>query len=190
MGMLNFCHFLSSSTVEDVRTNGPTNSLGEQYLRLFTAKNPVLVDPDRTLEEAADKGRRVPCSRGTSPSFIAASSRVQPQVAAATHSAFALWCHGDNAIVTWGDAKAGGDSSAVQDQLRGVQQIQATRCRGICCGSGRWIRHVTWGFAGRQWWRQFGSSRSAQGCAADSSHCWRGLCCDSGRWIRCQLGFC
>ena len=49
------------------------------------------------------------------------------------------------------------------------------------------------------WWRlwqlrwQFGSSISAQGCAADSSHnwsnCW-GICCDSGRWIRRELGWC
>ena len=28
--------------------------------------------------------------------------------------------------MTWGDADFGGDSSAVRDQLRGVQQIQAT----------------------------------------------------------------
>ena len=28
-------------------------------------------------------------------------------------------------MVTWGDQRFGGDSSAVQDQLRGVQQIQA-----------------------------------------------------------------
>ena len=30
-------------------------------------------------------------------------------------------------VVTWGHAPFGGDSSAVQDELRGVQQIQATR---------------------------------------------------------------
>jgi len=50
---------------------------------------------------------------------------LQPQLAA-TQSAFALWCQGDNAVITWGDEYHGGDSSAVQDQLRGVQQIQAT----------------------------------------------------------------
>ena len=32
----------------------------------------------------------------------------------------------DGSVVTWGDEDFGGDSSAVQDQLRGVQQIQAT----------------------------------------------------------------
>ena len=32
----------------------------------------------------------------------------------------------DGSVVTWGDAGCGGDSSAVGDQLRGVQQVQAT----------------------------------------------------------------
>ena len=50
---------------------------------------------------------------------------LQPKLAA-TQSAFALWCHGDNAVVTWGNAHCGGDSSAVRDQLKCVQQIQAT----------------------------------------------------------------
>ena len=45
---------------------------------------------------------------------------------AATRSAFALWCHGDSAIVAWGNAHYGGDNSDVRDQLRGVLQIQAT----------------------------------------------------------------
>ena len=33
---------------------------------------------------------------------------------------------GDASIATWGDAGCGGDSSAVQDRLKNVQQIQAT----------------------------------------------------------------
>ncbi|OLP97890.1 Ankyrin repeat and KH domain-containing protein mask [Symbiodinium microadriaticum] len=33
---------------------------------------------------------------------------------------------GDGSVVTWGDAEYGGDSSAVQDQLKNVQQIQAS----------------------------------------------------------------
>ena len=32
---------------------------------------------------------------------------------------------GDGSVVTWGDASFGGDSSAVQGQLKHVQQIQA-----------------------------------------------------------------
>ena len=83
--------------------------------------------------------------------------------------------------------KYGGDSSAVRDQLKGVQQIQATHGGAFAAiledGS-----VVTWGDA-TLWRWQFGSSRSAQGCAADSSHIW-GLCCDSGRWIRRYLGWC
>ena len=42
-----------------------------------------------------------------------------------TDSAFAAILE-DGSVVTWGHAKSGGDSSAVQDQLKGVQQIQAT----------------------------------------------------------------
>ena len=43
----------------------------------------------------------------------------------ATWGAFAAIL-ADGSVVTWGDADCGGDSSAVQDQLRGVQQVQAT----------------------------------------------------------------
>ena len=51
---------------------------------------------------------------------------------------------------------SGGDSSAVRDQLKGVQQIQATHgalcC--LCCDSGRWIcRYLG---SCRLWWWQFG----------------------------------
>ena len=124
---------LSSSTVEDVRKRAQ-RTLGKKYLRLITAKNRVLVDPDRTLEEAAIKDGE-----------CLTALVLQPQLAAATN-AFALWCHGDNAIVTWGDEKAGGDSWAVQDQLRGVQQIQATqRAFAAVLADGSVI---TWGCAG------------------------------------------
>ena len=37
-----------------------------------------------------------------------------------------MWCHGDSAVVTWGDNDYGGDSSAVRDQLKGVHQILAS----------------------------------------------------------------
>ena len=33
---------------------------------------------------------------------------------------------GDGSVVTWGDSECGGDSSAVQDRLKDVQQIQAS----------------------------------------------------------------
>ena len=53
---------------------------------------------------------------------------VQQAKMAATEEAFAMWCcgSGGDRIVTWGRPDRGGDSSAVQDQLRNVQQVQAT----------------------------------------------------------------
>ena len=33
---------------------------------------------------------------------------------------------GDGSVVTWGSSRKGGDSSAVRDQLKNVQSIQAT----------------------------------------------------------------
>ena len=50
---------------------------------------------------------------------------VQQVAVAATDRAFALWRHGQ--IVTWGDAQEGGDSEAVQAQLKRVTQVQATK---------------------------------------------------------------
>ena len=47
------------------------------------------------------------------------------QIQAAREGAFAAIL-ADGSVVTWGDEYAGGDSSDVRDQLRGVQQIQAT----------------------------------------------------------------
>ena len=104
---------LPSSTIQDVRTRAQ-QAFGKKYLRLVTAKNRVLVDFEQTLEEAEIEDGEC----------LTALVVLQPQLAA-TQSAFALWCHGESAVVTWGDALYGGDSSAVQHQLRGVQQIQA-----------------------------------------------------------------
>ena len=53
---------------------------------------------------------------------------------------------GDGSVVTWGDAGHGGDSSAVQDQLKNVQKIQATGFAfAAVLGDGS---VVTWGAAG------------------------------------------
>ena len=123
---------LPSSTVRDVRTKAE-RSFGKKYLRLSTAKNRVLVNPDKTLEE-------VEVEDGECLTAVV----LQPQLAA-TEGAFALWCHGDSAIVTWGGESRGGDSSAVRDQPRGVQQIQATHRAFAAI-----LEHgsiVTWGHA-------------------------------------------
>ena len=66
-------------------------------------------------------------------------NRVQAQV---SHFAGAAIL-GDGSVVTWGAAGDGGDSSAVQDQLRNVQQIEATRTAfAAILGDGS---VVTWG---------------------------------------------
>ena len=91
------------------------------------------------------------------------AARFRPQ-----QSAFAAILE-DGSVVSWGlDPYCGGDSSAVQHQLRGVQQIQVTE-QCLCCNFGRWILWLH-GVMQTPWRWQFGSSTSAQGCAADSSH--------------------
>ena len=103
-------------------------------LSLITAKNRVLVDFEQSLEETeVEDGECL------------TALVLQPQLTA-TSSAFALLCHGDNAVVTWGDAKRGGDSSAVRDQLRGVRQIQATAAAFAAILEDGSV--VTWGLAG------------------------------------------
>ena len=60
----------------------------------------------------------------------------------ATGRAFAAIL-GDGSVVAWGDPNEGGDSSAVQDQLRHVTQIQAFVCAfAAILGDGS---VVTWG---------------------------------------------
>ena len=103
-----------SSTVQDVRMKAQ-RAFGKKCLRLITTKNRVLADFEQTLEEAEIEDGE-----------CLTALVLQPQLAA-TGVAFALWYHGESAIVTWGSVHSGGDSSAVGDQLKGVQQIQATR---------------------------------------------------------------
>ena len=124
---------MPSSTVQDVRTKAQ-QALRKKHLRLITAKNRVLVEFEQTLEEA-----------GIEDGECLTALVLQPQLAA-TGAAFALCCHGDSAMVTWGNAICGGDSSEVRDQLKGVQQIQATVLGAFAAiledGS-----VVTWGYA-------------------------------------------
>ena len=137
-----------SSTLQELKTEA-AQAFQKKYLKLITA-----VNLEQTLEETEMEDGE----------YLTALV-LQPQLTA-TSKAFALWCHGDSAIVTWGDADFGGDSSAVQDQLKGVQQIQTTDW-AFCCSFGRCIRRYLGSC--RHWRWQFGSSGSAQGCAADSS---------------------
>ena len=59
-------------------------------------------------------------------------------------SAFAAL--GDGSVVTWGEEEGGGDSSLVQDQLRGVLQIQATNSAFAAILDDGSV--VAWGHAG------------------------------------------
>ena len=60
------------------------------------------------------------------------TNRVQVQTSSGAFAAVL----GDGSVVTWGDARFGGDSRAVQGHLKNVQQVQAA---DLCCHSGRWI---------------------------------------------------
>ena len=124
---------LPSCTVQDLRT-AAQQALGKNWLRLITSENRVLVNPEETLEEAEiEDGECL-------------TALVLPPQLAATASAFALWCHGYSGIVTWGDARKGGDSSAVQDKLKGVQQVQGTDGAFAALLADGSV--VTWGDAG------------------------------------------
>jgi hypothetical protein len=90
-------------------------SFGQSFLRLVTAQGHVLNDQRKSLQAAGIQDG----------DHITAIAQQKAQLAA-TAGAFALWrCRGDT-VVTWGDSSCGGDSSEVQDQLRSVQQVQAS----------------------------------------------------------------
>ena len=73
---------------------------------------------------------------------------------------------GDGSVVTWGDADCGGDSSAVQAQLKDVQQIQANT-GAFAAILGRWFcRHMG---RCRLWWRQQCRARPVEGHSTDPS---------------------
>ena len=82
--------------------------------------------------------------------------QVQPITIRATRAksaaAFAVVL-GDGSVVTWGSAFWEADSSAVQDQLKNVQQIQASEGAFAAILAGGSV--VTWGYA------DFGSNSSA-----------------------------
>ena len=67
---------------------------------------------------------------------------VQLPNSVATLGAFAIWCCGGRATA-WGNPNFGGDSAAVQDQLRNISQIQASQFAFAAITSDG--RVVTWG---------------------------------------------
>ena len=104
---------LPSSTVKDLRTAAQL-VFRQKCLRLISAKHRVLGCYEASLEASEIQDGE-----------CLTALLLQPQLSA-TARAFAFWCHGDSKVVTWGHPAFGGDSSAVRDHLRGVQQIRAT----------------------------------------------------------------
>ena len=91
------------------------NTFRKGFLRLITVGGHVLSNPEDSLQAA-----------GVQDGEHLTAVVQQPQVAT-SRTAFALWCCGCNGVVTWGHPRHGGNSSAVQDQLRNVQQIRGTK---------------------------------------------------------------
>ncbi|CAK9044778.1 unnamed protein product [Durusdinium trenchii] len=107
-------------------------ALQQGFLRLLSRDGHFL-DLTESLESAG-------LQDGDDVSAIASIAHV-----ARTPWAFALWCRGGQ-VVTWGDALHGGDSEAVQRDLRDVIDIQATNAAfAATLANGR---VVTWGDRG------------------------------------------
>ena len=120
-----------SSKVGDLKALAQ-ESFKKRFLQLVTAEGRILTDTSALFADAGLRdGEHLTAIVG------------QPKMAA-TDDAFALWCCGSNGVVTWGYPDSGGDSSAVQDQLRKVQQIQATESAFAAILEDGSV--VTWGY--------------------------------------------
>ena len=102
-----------SSKVGDLRILAQ-KAFGRGFLRLVAATGRVLNDPEKLLNTAG-------VQNGDNLTVVAQEAKL-----AATEQAFALWCCGGDRLLTWGNPHFGGDSAAVQEQFRGVQQVGAT----------------------------------------------------------------
>ena len=118
-----------SSKVGDLRVLAQT-FFQRRFLRLVTADHCAL-DPAVSLEAAGLEG-------GDHLTAIVLEAKL-----AATGAAFALFYPGCDRVATWGKQNSGGDSSEVQDQLKGVQQVQATGCAFAAIVADGSV--VTWG---------------------------------------------
>ena len=100
----------------------------------------------------------------------------------ATRFAFAAIL-ADGSVLTWGNPAGGGDSSAVQDQLRSVEQIQATRFAFAAILADGSV--VTWGNSA-----DGGDSSAVQDQLRSASDSGRRvcICCNFGRWISSFMG--
>eukprot|EP00439_Symbiodinium_sp_Y106_P015313 s157_g2.t1 len=99
-----------------------------------------LLDSSGSVVEGSVPIKKARVQNGDSLTLLC-TSRVQIQ---ASGGAFAALLD-DGSLVTWGDAQTGGDSSAVQDQLKNLQQIQSSgRAFAAILDDGS---VVTWGAA-------------------------------------------
>ena len=107
-----------SSKVGDLKVLAQ-KSFQRGFLRLVAADHRAL-DPTVSLQAAGlEDGDHLTAI--VLEAKLAATGRLR-----AVAGAFALFCPGGDRVVTWGYPENGGDSSKVQDQLKGVQQVQAT----------------------------------------------------------------
>ena len=77
-----------------------------------------LLDEEQTIKEAK-------LQTGTLLTLQVGTVQVLGTIGSVSGEAFSAIL-GDGSVVTWGDEDYGGDSHAVQDQLKAVQQIQAS----------------------------------------------------------------
>ena len=121
---------LPSSKVGDLRILAQ-KLFGQGFLRLITEEGRALTDPSESLESAGiQDGDHI-------------TALVLQVKIAATAGAFALWRSGGDTVLTWGSAHHGCDSSTVQEQFKGVQQVEATGCAFAADLEGGSV--VTWG---------------------------------------------
>ncbi|OLQ08545.1 E3 ubiquitin-protein ligase HERC2 [Symbiodinium microadriaticum] len=92
---------------------GPASPVGaKQHSRLLDSSGRALVGSSKIIDSSVRSGDCLSLHL----------SRVQIKASSCAFAAIL----GDGSVATWGKAEYGGDSSAVQDQLKNVQQIQAS----------------------------------------------------------------
>ena len=126
-----------SSKVGDLRTLAQ-KAFRQGFLRLVTSDGRLLFDPQESLQ-AVGIQEEDNLAAFALQAKVAGTKRLSDNLG----GAFALWCQGGNRILTCGHPQSGGDSSAVQHQLRNVQWVQATACAFVAILSDGPV--ISWG---------------------------------------------
>ena len=183
-----------SSNVRDLKALAQ-EYFGTRFLQLVAAEGRILTDIEETLQDAGFEDGAL------------LTAVVRQVTIAATSQAFALWSRGCG-MATWGRPEAGGDSSAVRDRPRSVQQVQSTIYAFAAILENGSV--ITWGkpetggdsSAVQDQLKNVQQVQATQ-CAfaailedgsvvtwdrsAGSGHMYR-ICCDPGRWLSSDLG--